>query len=174
MEDIPQLHEMNADVMNYWMQRFIVQDRRKDGAEYPPKSLYLIACGLLRHLRNNSVYDKNFFDENNLDFVELRKVLDAQMKTPINKGLGCNLKQADPISRGDEAKLWDTNVFGRDNAEQLQQTVFFYGSKLFGLRGCDEHHDLQCEQFEIGDDSKGKFIRFIGRSTKTYKGGLGY
>ena len=84
------------------------------------------------------------------------------------------MKQADPISREDEAKLWDTNVFGRDNAEQLQQTVFFYGSKLFGLRGCDEHHDLQCEQFEIGDDSKGKFIRFIGRSTKTYKGGLGY
>jgi hypothetical protein len=30
MEDIPQLHEMNADVMNYWMQRFIVEDRRKD------------------------------------------------------------------------------------------------------------------------------------------------
>ena len=69
MEDIlQQLHEMNADVMNYWLQRFIVEGRRKDGAEYPPKSLYLIACGLLRHLRNNSVYDKNFFDENNVDF----------------------------------------------------------------------------------------------------------
>ena len=33
MEDIPQLHEMNADVMNYWLQRFIVEARRKDGAE---------------------------------------------------------------------------------------------------------------------------------------------
>ncbi|CAC5386769.1 unnamed protein product [Mytilus coruscus] len=94
------------------------------------------------------------------------------MKPLINKGLGCNLKQADPISREDEAKLWDTHVFGRDNLEQLQQTVFFFGSKLFGLRGCDEHHDLHCEQFETGSDSRGKFIRFIGRSTKTYKGGL--
>ena len=24
---------MNADVMNYWLQRFIVEARRKDGAE---------------------------------------------------------------------------------------------------------------------------------------------
>jgi hypothetical protein len=29
MEDIPQLHEMNADVMNYWLQRFIVEARRE-------------------------------------------------------------------------------------------------------------------------------------------------
>jgi hypothetical protein len=43
MEDIPQLHEMNADVMNYWLQRFIVEARRKDGAEYPPKNFIVVS-----------------------------------------------------------------------------------------------------------------------------------
>jgi hypothetical protein len=42
MEDIPQLHEMNADVMNYWLQRFIVEARRKTGAEYPPKNFIVV------------------------------------------------------------------------------------------------------------------------------------
>jgi hypothetical protein len=43
MEDIPQLHEMNADVMNYWLQRFIVEARRKNGAEYPPKNFIVVS-----------------------------------------------------------------------------------------------------------------------------------
>ena len=36
------LHEMNADVMNYWLQRFIVEARRKDSAEYPPKNFIVV------------------------------------------------------------------------------------------------------------------------------------
>lgn len=94
------------------------------------------------------------------------------MKTLFNKGLGCKVKQADPITRDDETKLWDMNVFGKDNAEQLQQTIFLYASKLFGLRGCDEHHDLESEQFKVGVDRNKKIIRFVRRETKTYKGGL--
>jgi hypothetical protein len=31
---------------------------------------------------------------------------------------------------------------------------------------------LECSQFEIGQDEQGQFIRFMGRSSKTYKGGL--
>ena len=173
VDDIPELHCMDSTSMNYWLQRFIVEARRKDGKEYPPRSLYLITCGLLRYLRNREVYDKNFLDENDTNFVQFRKVLDAQIKTLLSKGHGCTVKQADPITREDEEKLWDAKVFGRESAEQLQHTVFFYASKLFGLRGCGEHHELKCEQFEVNADSKGKYIHFIGRTTKTYKGGLG-
>lgn len=41
--NIPELYEMDTITMNYWLQRFIVEARRQDGAEYPPRSLYLIA-----------------------------------------------------------------------------------------------------------------------------------
>ena len=170
--NIPELYEMDTITMNYWLQRFIVEARRQDGAEYPLRSLYLIACGLLRYIRSNGVHEKNFLDEKNTNVVEFRQVLDAKMKTLFNKGLGCKVKQAAPITRDDEAKLWDMNVFGKDNAEQLQQTIFLYASKLFGLRGCDEHHDLQSEQFKVGVDRNKKIIRFVRRATQTYKGGL--
>lgn len=49
---------------------------------------------------------------------------------------------------------------------------FFYKCKLFGLRGRDEHHDLDISQFEIGEDATGKFIQFVGRANKTFKCGL--
>lgn len=51
---------------------------------------------------------------------------------------------------------------------------FFYNCILFGLRGRDEHHDLETynSQFEIGEDDTGKFIQFVGRGNKSFKGGL--
>jgi hypothetical protein len=82
-------------------------------------------------------------------------------------------RQADPIWPEDEEKLWQKGVFGKENSEQLQHTMFFYSCKLFGLRACDEHHKLLCEQFSIGNDIHGQYIQFLGRATKTYKGGLG-
>lgn len=49
---------------------------------------------------------------------------------------------------------------------------FFYNCKLFELRGRDDHHDLDISQFEIVDDDTGKFIQFVGRTNKTFKGGF--
>ena len=36
----------------------------------------------------------------------------------------------------------------------------------------DKHRGLACEQFEVGEDNHGKYIKFDGRSTKTLTGGL--
>ena len=46
--------------MNYYLSRFVIEARKKDGEPYPPKTLYLICAGLLHFLRNNGVYDKKF------------------------------------------------------------------------------------------------------------------
>lgn len=163
---------MDSQTMAYWLERFVVEMRKKDGAEYPPKSVHLILCGLLRHIRDKGVYDKNLLDEKNTEFAGFQKVADAQMRSLIDKGLGCDIKRADPILPHQEEKLWEKGVFGKENGEQLQLTMFFYASKLFGLRGCDEHHSLTAEQFFIGTDECGNYIKFMGRSSKTYKGGL--
>ncbi|CAC5413952.1 unnamed protein product [Mytilus coruscus] len=40
-------------------------------------------------------------------------------------------------------------------------------------RGRDEHRNLDHSQFETGQDATGRFVRFIGRNNKTFKGGLG-
>lgn len=125
-------------------------------------------------MKDKGVYDKNFLDENNGEFTDLWKLVDARMKSFIDKGSGCSLKQADPILPKHKETLWQKHVFGKESAEQLQHTVFFNACKVFGLKGYDEHHDLQFEQFTIGEDSAGRFIQFTERATKTYKGGLGH
>jgi hypothetical protein len=102
----------------------------------------------------------------------LQKVLDANMKELLSRGFGTKVKQADPILPEDEEKIWEAQVFGMHSAQILQYTVFFYNCKLFGLHAFDEHRSLECEQFEIGSDNHRKYVHFIGRSNKTFKGGI--
>ena len=68
--------------------------------------------------------------------------------------------------------IWDNGVFGLKTAESLQYTMHFYNCKLLALRAYDEHTDLMSNQFEIGKDTLGKYIHFVGKSTQIFKGGL--
>uniref|UniRef100_K1Q4B5 Uncharacterized protein n=1 Tax=Magallana gigas TaxID=29159 RepID=K1Q4B5_MAGGI len=69
----------------------------------------------------------------------------------------------------DEERRWNKGIFGDKDSETLQHTMFYYNCKLFGLRG---HHELECSQFVLGTNNSGKCVEFIGRASKTYKGGL--
>ena len=66
------------------------------------------------------------------------------MKNLLKRGLGTKTKQAEPIMPEDEQIIWEKGVFGHETEEKLQCTMFFYNCKLFGLRGHEEHHDLDC------------------------------
>lgn len=50
--------------------------------------------------------------------------------------------------------------------------MFWYNCKCFELRGGDEHHNLEVDQYSLGTDEHGKYIKFIERSVKNYQGGL--
>lgn len=89
------------------------------------------------------------------------------MKELLQTGIGT--KQAQAVLTEDEEVLWEKGVFGNSTAKALQSTVFFYACKLFALRGHDKHHQLQCDQFAIGEDQGGKSVEFFGRSNNTYK-----
>ncbi|XP_062572726.1 uncharacterized protein LOC134234683 [Saccostrea cucullata] len=114
----------------------------------------------------------NFMNEKDDRFIRFRRSLDAQMKFLTSKGYGSTVRQADPISRDQEERLWTSDVVGHESSETLLYGVFFYNCKLFGLRGRDEHHELDISQFEVGEDDIGKFIQFVERANKTFKGGL--
>ena len=162
---------MSAEQINFNLSRFVLEVRRQDGEPYPPRSLYIIMCGILRHLRESEV-SFNFFDEKDVRFHQLQRTLDAQMKQLTKEGKGCQKKQAEPITPAKEDLLWTTGQLGDSTSQSMINTVFFYNSKLFGLRAMDKHRGLACEQFEVGEDNHGKYIKFDGRSTKTLTGGL--
>ena len=62
-DNVQLLTEMNSESLNYWMQRFVLEVRKQDGSEYPPRSLYYIVCGLLRFMRDENIHNMNFLDE---------------------------------------------------------------------------------------------------------------
>jgi hypothetical protein len=168
---IPELAQMNEIEMNGWMSRFVLEARRKDGAPYPPRSLYQLCVGLLRHLRENG-NPANFLDEKNINFLGFRQALSAKMSELTAQGIGTVKRQAEPLSEKEEKTLWEKNILGNSTSKSLLNSVFFYNCKLFGLRGVDEHRDLTIDQFELydlnGDDRP--YIVFRGRTSKTYKG----
>ena len=46
-----EIEKLSAQLINFWLCRFVLEIRRRDGERYPPASLYQLCCGLLRHLR---------------------------------------------------------------------------------------------------------------------------
>ena len=95
------------------------------------------------------------------------------MKDLTRRGIGLQTKQAQPITPEMEVIVWQKNIFSRETVKGLPNIVFWYASKMFGLRAADEHHTLECKQFSIQRDEKGDlFLRFSGRTCKNYQGGL--
>ena len=57
-----------CDVICNCLQRFVSEARKVDGKEYPPKTLYQLLCGLLRHARNVQCDPSNFLDRKDVRF----------------------------------------------------------------------------------------------------------
>lgn len=70
---IPEIETMVQ--LNFYLGRFIMRVRRKDGTEYSAKTLYYISCGSLRYLRDGEIYDKNFLDAADPRFAGFRKIM---------------------------------------------------------------------------------------------------
>lgn len=58
-------------------------------------------------------------------------------------------------------------MFRQGSGGQLQLIIFLYACKLFGLRTREDYHLLTLDQFFFGEDGDGRFVMFVGRSSKT-------
>ena len=108
--------------MDRWLCKFILEIRRQDGKEYPPNTLYSIACGILRHVRNYAP-QVNFFTQ--VQFTGFRKTLDSEMKRLTAAGVGVKKKKAEPLSLKDEDELWQQGLLGNQDAQTLVDTIIF-------------------------------------------------
>ena len=61
-------------LLDYWLQRFIIEIRRKDGQPYPGNTLIQKSSALQRHLRANTIFkDVNFFKTDDSTFAKMGK-----------------------------------------------------------------------------------------------------
>ena len=57
------LEHMSADSLNFWLCKFICEVAKKTGERYPPKTMYLLVCGINspfgKHTRRTYILEKS-------------------------------------------------------------------------------------------------------------------
>ena len=91
------------------------------------------------------------------------------MKQITSPGVGTTKNAADPLTLTGEELLWSSGTIGFPSLQALSYAVFFYNCKVFGFRTMNEHVNLVVEQYEVGVDETGEFIRFHGNDGRVSK-----
>ena len=92
-------HLLTLYEIDYWMQKFVLEIRCKNGKEYPPNTVYQICCGIMHHIRKYSP-EINFFSQPT--FATFKKTLDVEMKRLKANGAGIYIKRAQPFDMQEE------------------------------------------------------------------------
>ena len=93
------------------------------------------------------------------------------MKVLHIAGTKSQKRQAEAITPRKEDVLQTLGQLSMQSSQSLLNTIYYYNSKLFGLRA-KKHRALQCKQFKLGEDKDGCYNQFLGRSSKSLDGGL--
>ena len=172
-EKVPEeLTVMGKESVQYWLSRFILEVRKKDGSEYPANSLHHICCGLMRHLRQNRQPEVDFFKDPT--FSDFRATLDSEMKRIQSKGIGSKKRQAEPLTVEEEELLWKSGQLGHHSPQALVDTIFFI-CIYFAPRSGQEHRMVrfQPSQIElIEQPGRRAFLRYTEDISKNNPGGL--
>ena len=101
------IETLSKSELQYWLQRFVLEVRKRGGTEFPPNSLHHNCSGLMRHLRQNGQHTLDFYKDP--EFALFHATLDAEMKRLQGKGQGSKKRQAEPISG--EEQLYGRKAF---------------------------------------------------------------
>ena len=147
-------------VLKYSLSRFIPEvTKLKDGSQYLGKMLYEMIIAIQKHLNEKGLGWKLIDD---VEFKEVRVVLDNVMKQHAEANVGMVKKQACFMPFEVENELWQKGVLGEDNRDKLRSTVLFLVGLNCGLRAGDEHYELRRDgptklsQFSFQRNTKGE------------------
>ena len=154
--------------------RFILEIRKRNGDEFPPKSLKHIVLVLQMHFASLG-FQYEFLDDPK--FSKLTNCLDNKMKLNASKGLGRKKRQAEVLEPEEIRLLWEKRLLGDHSPQALLDTLLICGGIVFGLRAGQEHRSLRREgfdpQYEFVDVDNLECIHYTEDvSTKTNNGGL--
>ena len=160
------------DQLDYWLSKFVVEAKNKNGESYPPNTLYGICCGLMRYVRDLHP-EVNFFKDP--QYAGFRKTLDGEMKRLRSLGLGVKRKQAEPITVEEESSLWDHGLLGDHSPQSLLDTMIYLCGVHFALRSGQEHRSLQITQIDLVQPTDGEpYLVYVENFSKNNAGGLSH
>ena len=168
---------LNNDIVKYeakeldeCLSRFFAEIRKSDGSDYEPDSLRVMLAALDRHLKQS---DSKISIAKDREFVKCRQVLEGKARALREKGHGKRPNATKALTVQDEENLWKNRVLGEQNPKSLLYTLWYLLTLHFGLRGCQEHHEMFVEDFTFNKDDQGtEYVTFEENPTKTRQGGL--
>jgi hypothetical protein len=161
------LETYKVEELDEVLSRFYAEVRKTNGEEYEPDSLKVMQASLDRFLREEG-YSKSILRDN--EFLKSRKVLEGKAKKLRRDGLGKQPNKAKSLTNEEEKILWE---LGGDNPRSLTNTLWWLLTQHFGLRGRQEHHEMNVEDFSLQRDDGGiEFVTFAEGVTKTRQAGL--
>ncbi|VDI15478.1 Hypothetical predicted protein [Mytilus galloprovincialis] len=165
IEDIPH-NELDA-----FLSEFYITLKRENGQEYEPGTFDGIRASIERYLKekeySHSLRDKEF----NLSTRAL-SAKKVQLKK-LGKGHKPNASKA--VSKDEEDLLWEQGQLGDGTPRILIFSLWYYFTKCFGLRGRNEHRQLQLGDILMKKDpvDNRQYLEFSERLTKTRDGTKG-
>ena len=157
----------SVEMISSCLQRFVAEAKRADGTPYPPRTLFQLLSGLLRHSKQTQANPPNFLDRKDFRFKQLHGACDATFRALHEQGIGTEKKSAEFIDTEIEDKLWDSGVLDINTPEKLQNAVFFYIGKVCCLRGGEEQRQLKPSQFTRYNNQKDMCTLNMGLKTVT-------
>ena len=123
---------MHIKSIIFWLPKFVLEVHKRDGASYPPDSLYPICTGLNRSLKGVDRADINIFSDP--QFICFKETLDSEMKALKATG-SYQRKKAEVVMPRDEDVLWEKGLLGDHNPNVLLDTIVYYIGLYFAIWG---------------------------------------
>ena len=146
---IPPLTEITPPQLQYWLTRFVLEVRKKDGTEYPSQTLHHLCSELLRYLRQNGH-----------PTLDIYKDSLAEMKRLQRLGIGSKTKQAEPLTEEEEEIMWQKGLLGDHTPQALLNTMVFMNGLYFALRSGREHRELRFDSSQVERDGERPYLEY--------------
>ena len=128
--DLDNSETFDKDDAVFALSRFICEVHKKNGDDFPPKTLKHIIISVQMHFHGVGFAWYLLEDP---DFLRLAMVLDNKMKENASKGLGRIVRKAEPLDANDIKMMWEKGVLGEDTPRKLSDTVLFLLGLNFAL-----------------------------------------
>jgi integrase len=150
------------------LSRFFITVRKSNGSEYEPTSLRGMMSSFDRQLRR---FNYGEYIATSPKFSQVREVLKSKQKLLKREGKGNFPNKADPINDQEIEILWQKKQLGSETPDSILQTLWFYNTVHFGLRGRSEHRDMCWGDVTLKSNTNGhEYLEFCERQTKTRTG----
>ncbi|XP_066932309.1 uncharacterized protein KIAA1958-like [Clytia hemisphaerica] len=167
-----QIELYEPSVLNNILEQFYTEVRKINGQEYEPDSLKVMLAALDRHLK-----DKGFPVSiiSGREFASSKNVLEGKARQLRQAGMGKKTNKAESLTDEEVNVLWDCGQLGDDNARSLMNSVWWCIVQQFGMRGRDNHYNLEIDDFSLKVDNNGRtYVHFVEGPSKTRQGGLNF